>query len=260
MSGFNPNENNYFGSNYVNFDQFLMQHNIVGQQAQYFHPQPIGLSFDQNIIQQSFAPQSNVNIFDDSPVQPQQQQQNGQFYNNDLVQNSNLVPTAEEFIPQQSTQISNTNLVATATEFIPNNALNINGHFTPPGFQSVNSHLPTMNKVNAFQLLSMDNNNPVWTESTNVEAGSDKPPTQLNSTDTVKSANSRPDNGETTCSSGAPSIGTNGASNSSGAIKKLRNNQNRDSKRNNHESQGGASGGSGNSRNNHRERGGGNLL
>lgn len=44
-----------------------------------------------------------------------------QYFNNDVVMNSNLVATANEFVPQYTLPPFTTNLLATATEFTPAN-------------------------------------------------------------------------------------------------------------------------------------------
>lgn len=106
MSGFHGddsqgNENNMFGNDYVNFDQFLMQHNFGGNSSQYYNNAP------PNAVNYSF-PYPNLSVGDvyNPPngdaytLYPEcyQSQPNFDYYPG-LVQNSNLMATASEFVP-----------------------------------------------------------------------------------------------------------------------------------------------------------------
>lgn len=123
MANFNsndPDKGGYF-SEYVNFDQFLMQHNI-GQTSPFYNPpqfygapyyntnNPYSLSFPANNgTNNGFMPQQQQSVFSPS---------NG--FN--LAQNSNLLATASEFVPQQIPSIQSptvSSLFASANEFIP---------------------------------------------------------------------------------------------------------------------------------------------
>lgn len=126
MANYNNNDRNKGGyfDQYVNFDQFLMQHNINnwsplrGQQPQsgygFQSPSTYNNSntpfHQQNSSNGAFHFQSHT----DSPT-------GGGFRPpSDWIQSSNLTPTASEFVPQaiQSTSTSST-LLATASEFVP---------------------------------------------------------------------------------------------------------------------------------------------
>lgn len=125
MANYNNNNNNrskksYFDQ-YVNFDQFLTQHNINnwsplrGPQSGYgLTPQnqnsdPFNSSFQPSNGVHSFQSRSESNASDG-------------FNTSSWVQNSTLTPTASEFIPQQTSSASNpssSSLLASATEFVP---------------------------------------------------------------------------------------------------------------------------------------------
>lgn len=111
MAGYNPNDNKneYFGNEYINFDQFLMQHNIGNANApQVFNP--------------FIAPDFSSYYSAYNGLYPQPTALNDEYYNSDLAQNSNLVPTATEFIPNfPAPLLPSQPLLANATEFIPQN-------------------------------------------------------------------------------------------------------------------------------------------
>lgn len=184
MAGFNnPNENNYFGNDYVNFNQFLMQHNLGGQNQFFNYEQP-------NMPQQPFLP--NMGGYDGQGMQ----QVPSQHFNNELVLNSNLVPTASEFVPHfpvaqinsstNTNTSTNTNLLATASEFIPK-VPDFSSQYSPPSstgdksFYGSSATAPsaTADGLGAFQ-TSVDNNNKVWNEApapleqTDTRPGSEK--------------------------------------------------------------------------------------
>lgn len=128
MANYNKNDRNKGGyfDQYVNFDQFLMQHNINNwsplrsPQSGYGFPSSSSDPFKNDSSFHShaasnpngafyFYPQSNVNSGIGTP---------------NHVQNSNLTATASEFIPQSSSSTSNSSsLLATACEFIPKHLL-----------------------------------------------------------------------------------------------------------------------------------------
>lgn len=127
MANYNNNDRNKGGyfDKYVNFDQFLMQHNVRGPQT--------GNSFMPPSYTATSAPPFNSNSAFQSYGNP-----NGAFYFHpqpiasagfsspvaNWIQNSNLTPTANEFVPQHVTNTpSNSSLLATACEFIPRNLL-----------------------------------------------------------------------------------------------------------------------------------------
>lgn len=140
MANYNANkqENGGCFNQYVNFDQFLMQHNIGNASPFYSPQQPFGYPVYNNYQN---SPQTGFNA---SASQQQQQQNgyhhqsnspmaNGNFYPSvDQIQNSNLVATASEFVPQKATtsesmppKATNSTLLASADEFIPKNKTNI---------------------------------------------------------------------------------------------------------------------------------------
>lgn len=158
MAGFNnPNENNYFSNEYVNFNQFLMQHNLGGQNQPTNYDEP-------NMAQQPFQP--NVSGYDSQGMQ----QVPSQNFNNELVLNSNLVPTANEFVPHFPIAQINTNLLATASEFIPK-VPDFNSQYSPPSssgdksFYGSSATAPpaTADGLGVFQ-TSADNNNKPWSD------------------------------------------------------------------------------------------------
>lgn len=112
MANYNKNRQANGGcfDQYINFDQFLMQHNI-GNPSPFYGPQ------ERDVNYPSYNnPPTGFN------ARPQQQQStvaNGNYYPppTDLLQNSNLLVTAPEFVPQK---INNSNLTVNADEFVPN--------------------------------------------------------------------------------------------------------------------------------------------
>lgn len=133
MANYNNNERNKGGyfDQYVNFDQFLMQHNINNWSPPRVAPSGNGFTASPATFQSSngsgrpyhgsqfyFHPQSaNAN----NVFSPSSSSSSSSVAAN-WIQNSNLTATASEFIPQQiSTVPSNLALTATASEFIPKN-------------------------------------------------------------------------------------------------------------------------------------------
>lgn len=112
MANYNKNRQANGGcfDQYINFDQFLMQHNI-GNPSPFYGPQ------ERDVNYPSYNnPPTGFN------ARPQQQQStvaNGNYHSTpaNSLQNSNLLVTAPEFVPQQ---INNSNLTVDANEFVPN--------------------------------------------------------------------------------------------------------------------------------------------
>ena len=131
MANYNNNvrqKGGYFDQ-YVNFDQFLMQHNMNNWSASHGLP-PSGNGFAPTSAYAS--PSSNT--FQTFNGGGSNQYHGGAFYFHPQSANantvfspplpplsSNLTATASEFIPQQTT---NSALAATASEFIPRNQQN----------------------------------------------------------------------------------------------------------------------------------------
>lgn len=129
MSNYNKNDRNKGGyfDQYVNFDQFLMQHNINNwsplrsPQSSYGFPPPPSLDPFKN--DSSFHSHTTPNSNGAFYFHPQSNVSSG-FGPPNSVQSSNLTATASEFIPQQATSTSNSSsLLATACEFIPKHLL-----------------------------------------------------------------------------------------------------------------------------------------
>lgn len=95
------NENNMFGNDYVNFDQFLMQHNFGGNSSQYYNnapPSAVNYTYPyQNLFIGDVYSPPNGDAYNLYPDGYQSQPSFG--YYPELVQNSNLMATASEFVP-----------------------------------------------------------------------------------------------------------------------------------------------------------------
>lgn len=128
MANYNKNRqaNGSCFDQYINFDQFLMQHNI-GSPSPFYSPRVSDFNYPTYDSQaMGFNPRSQINghYTQQQQQQPQQQQKqqqstvaNGNFYPPaDSLQNSNLLVTAPEFVPQKS---PNSNLTVDANEFVP---------------------------------------------------------------------------------------------------------------------------------------------
>lgn len=132
MANYNNNDRNKGGyfDQYVNFDQFLMQHNINnwsplrGQQSGFGSVPPNSEPLTSNSSFQSSynSPTPNGAFYFRSQAQSNA---NSGYGTSNRAQNSNLTVTASEFIPQPqpSTAPSGSSLLATASEFIPRNLL-----------------------------------------------------------------------------------------------------------------------------------------
>lgn len=250
MSGYNnSNENNYFGNNYVNFDQFLMQHNIGGQ-ANFFSTPPLTINYNNhNMLPQQQQPAydqllSNSASIAEGPMLPAQHNQTHaqpQYFNNELALNSNLVPTANEFVPQYTFPSLNTNLMATANEFIPksssSSAINEAVAYSSSPINFFGSPLPVSNdNLSSFQ-MPIDNNNEVLNDCAPLMVKSSVPSAQpssarmltaLSISDGVNKNASANDKAAPVASSNANGLSVNG-----GAIKKIRNTYSRDSRKSN---------------------------
>lgn len=142
MANYNNNDRNKGGyfNQYVNFDQFLMQHNINNWSPPRGTQSGNGFVPPSSTFQSSngggrssyhgspfyFHPQSSNsnNVFSPPPLPSQFSSSSSPSSAaiGNWTQNSNLTATASEFIPQQiSTVPSNLALTATASEFIPKN-------------------------------------------------------------------------------------------------------------------------------------------
>lgn len=135
MANYNKNDRNKGGyfDQYVNFDQFLMQHNINnwsplrGQQSYGFQSPSTYNSntpfHQQNPSNGSFHFQSNAESPTGGGFRPPQ----------DWLQNSNLTATASEFVPQMAQNTANSStLLATASEFVPRTQQNFDKPQPPP--------------------------------------------------------------------------------------------------------------------------------
>lgn len=120
MANVNSNDDGKNGcfSQYVNFDQFLMQHNIGNSSSILNNQQSHGNDY-QPLDSNNF----NLTSYNNNS------QWNNGMYNNgfnqhqaSVVENSNLVATASEFVPQTPNVLPwNSSLTANADEFIPKN-------------------------------------------------------------------------------------------------------------------------------------------
>lgn len=128
MANYNANkqENGDCFNQYVNFNQFLMQHNI-GNTSPFYSPQNVNFGYSSY---GNYQNSQQIQPFNTNPQQQQQQQSspNGNYYPSsssssslDVIQNSNLTVTATEFIPQKVTQ---SNLIASADVFVPKSRAN----------------------------------------------------------------------------------------------------------------------------------------
>lgn len=143
MSGYPPNGNDdrYLNQQYVNFDQFLVQHNIGSSPQAFYTPNQNGYYQEPNHPISSSPAQTNSHRM--ARRQQQQQQQPSSFapfpppphraMQQFLVQNSNLIPTAKEFIP-------NANSPSTSTDNVSNftNCVNSTNDSLPPNENIIN--------------------------------------------------------------------------------------------------------------------------
>lgn len=122
MANYNRNRQANGGcfDQYINFDQFLMQHNI-GSPSPFYSPRASDFNhptYNNQPTGFNARPQNSGHH-----AQQQQQQQstvaNGNFFPTptDSFQSSNLLVTAPEFVPQK---VTNSNLAIDADEFVPN--------------------------------------------------------------------------------------------------------------------------------------------
>lgn len=120
MANYNSNDRNkgYFDQ-YVNFDQFLMQHNMNSWSPMHGQQQPSDYGFlaQSPTLYNSNSPYNS----NGSPNEVFHQSASGGFHMPNWQQSSNLTATASEFVPQQvsSNPSSSSTLFATASEFFP---------------------------------------------------------------------------------------------------------------------------------------------
>lgn len=128
MANYNNNERNKSGyfDQYVNFDQFLMQHNINNFSPLRSSQSGVGFTptnseaVNSNSSFHSYTASGSNNAF----YFHSQSNASSDFGTQNWMPNSNLTATANEFIPQQATNTStSSSLLATASEFIPKNLL-----------------------------------------------------------------------------------------------------------------------------------------
>lgn len=163
MANYNKNDRNKGGffDQYVNFDQFLMQHNINSWSP--LRSPPTGFGFS--------APNSDP--FNNTPFHSHNDPNNvfpmqsnadsnasGSFGPSNWTQNSNLTATASEFIPQQTSGLpTSSTLLATANEFVPRNQY---------GFDKPSIELPpNQSKQSNTTFSDMDKNDKVATKDEN---------------------------------------------------------------------------------------------
>lgn len=110
MASYNPNkqQNNYYGQEYINFNQFLMQHNIGS--ANVHADAPFSEQSHTANSMQYYQPGISYSTY--GPLISQQQTSasdilNNTHFNPELAENSNLLATASEFVPIQSNEENN---------------------------------------------------------------------------------------------------------------------------------------------------------
>lgn len=133
MSGYGGDsqekQNNTFGNEYVNFDQFLMQHNFGGTSSQYYNNAPVAINYAYTMPYSNSPSNGALDATSNaytpySGFYPPPMPSNFEFSPN-LVQNSNLMATASEFVPyfapvSPAMPAPGTSpLMASALEFIP---------------------------------------------------------------------------------------------------------------------------------------------
>lgn len=127
MARYNPNENtdDYFGNEYIDFNQFLLQHNIgagtqfIGNNAPYDQQLDMNGTEQQLMNQMQYFP---ANGADYNPLMQQQQVSmfplNDAHFDADLARNSNLLPTANEFVPNFAMPANDPQLFTTAYDMM----------------------------------------------------------------------------------------------------------------------------------------------
>lgn len=206
------NRGRYFDQ-YVNFDQFLMQHNINN-----WSPHRGTETTSNGLRQDQYNDNSHTTSNGAYHFQPHHNHsyRNGGFRTpTNLMQSSNLTATASEFVPQTAQSTTNTStLVATANVFVPKNTQNFLK--IPNGISSIISD----NKKSDIVSCDMDKNGRMSTkESTNENASK---------TDCVIEALSN------THISDGTSIESQPLNSSGGAIKKIRSQDYRNDSRDRH--------------------------
>lgn len=136
MSGYgsdsHESKNNIFGNEYVNFDQFLMQHNFGGNSTQYYNNSPSTMNYSYSTPYSNSSNgtlEENQSSYNQYSGFYQPQPQPGFDFNPNLVHNSNLMATANEFVPNFSpTTVAampapgTSPLMANAVAFVPRSA------------------------------------------------------------------------------------------------------------------------------------------
>lgn len=101
MSGYTPNgrDDPFSGRQYVNFDQFLVQHNISSAPQSFYTPAQNGYYGD---VSQFSSPSAHSSAYQAVSQRPLPFPPPPPEPTHQLVQNSNLMPTAKEFVPNTS--------------------------------------------------------------------------------------------------------------------------------------------------------------
>lgn len=183
MAGYNPNENTneYFSNEYINFNQFLQQHNIVPATQFYGNNAPYGFGHQSDLNSTDVLNEQQVNTqllpipiqyfpssgLDYSPLMPPMQHQlsmnplnDGQF-DAELARNSNLLPTANEFVPNFAMPVNDLLLFPNAYDMIQQPIplqLQFNQQYIDPSLlfsYDVNQFLPN----SVYNVNLNDNNN-----------------------------------------------------------------------------------------------------
>lgn len=110
MAGYNPNEhpNSYFGNEYINFNQFLIQHNIAAANQFLDTDMSAGATSNQQSHisnpMQYYRPGDNYNPYGQFIEQQASTSVllNNTHFDAELAKNSNLLATANEFVPTQA--------------------------------------------------------------------------------------------------------------------------------------------------------------
>lgn len=139
MSGYgddsHESKNNIFGNEYVNFDQFLMQHNFGGNSSQYYNNSPTTMNYSYSTPYtnpSNGTHEQNQSSYNQYSGFYQPQPPAGFDYNPNLVHNSNLMATANEFVPH----------------FVPNTAAAMPAPGTSPLMANAVAFVPRSSALN----------------------------------------------------------------------------------------------------------------